>query len=361
MAFVYILAHRSGARFKIGKALKVVSRIKAFGLATLDLQRSEVLSVANGADAYNLERALHRTFRRWRIPAEKILAQGGAEDGASEWFGSECTERLNRFLAQNHDLFRFSRRPLEDFADLAAWLQCGDTEEERRTVLNLAGPQCDAQPGWDEDWVEDFNQEPACSGEAHKAPSVSPGADLKPIGDFGKKRLAAERFVGRSLLTRLRALCTTLVLLPEKDVQPVSPTRTLCGVFEADHRTELDALLVELESEYRPFHFIEGVFSASDYELRQRITCGPEARLTYASLAVVLRWPAPSSAERGLAPSPYSRDPVEESLREVTRWELGIPGWDLPLTLTPRELVELREKAITDLSPVAISSLYLKG
>jgi hypothetical protein len=307
---------------------------------------------AQGADAYNLERALHRTFLRWRIPAADIIAQGGAVDGASEWFRAECTERLNQFLTQNQDLFRFARRPLPDSSELTAWLQCGENDEERVTVVNLIGAELEPQAEWEEDWLESEDPDaalaPATDNTQNVEPSCAPGP--LPIADLGKKLLAAERFVGRSLLGRLRSLCTTLVLLPHQESQSGQITRTLCGVFEADHRAELDALLVELEAEYRPFHFIECLFSTSDLDLRQKQVGKPEARLTYASVVVMLRWPALSGRERGVAPAPIEMDSVEESLREVTRWELGIEGWDLPLELTPDDRARLQEKARAELS-----------
>ena len=349
MASVYILVHRSGARFKIGKALNVASRIKAFGLATLDLARSEVLSVRSNADAYNLERALHRTFRRWRIPAADIIAQGGAVDGASEWFRAECTERLNQFLTQNRDLFRFDRRPLQDSSELTAWLQCGENDQERITVVNLVGAGLDPLPEFEEDWLESADSEPAVTSRSQRR-EFSLVPEPLPIADLGKKLLAAERFVGRSLLGRLRSLCTTLVLLPQQEPQSGQMTRTLCGIFEADHRAELDALLVELESEFRPFHFIECLFSTSDWDLRQKHAGKPEARLTYASVVVVLRWPTLSHQGQGFVPDPAEVDSVEESLREVTRWELGIEGWDLPREMTVDEMADLQQKARTELS-----------
>jgi hypothetical protein len=368
-ASVYILVHRSGERFKIGKALNVLSRIKAFGISTLDLGRSEVLEVKDGADAYNLERALHRTFRRWRIPAQEILAAGGAEDGASEWFRTECTERLNQFLNANRDLFRFERRALKDPEELAAWLACGDNDEERVQVVNMVGAQVDLQSDWDGRFDSDQFQENDAPVGAAEDGALKLDADRSrtdraavrhfedealPIADFGKKLLAAERLVGKAYLSKLRALCTNLVLLPQGATQAAG-LRTLCGEFEANHRQEIDALLVELESEYRPFHFIEGVFAASEWELlvKSRELGLQSTALKYAAVVVVLRWPAAVDVQSLTPPGVHVQaqpDPLAESLKQVAAWQLKIEGWDIPLGANPAELLRLQEKAIAEIS-----------
>jgi hypothetical protein len=108
-AYVYLLAHASAPRFKIGKAIELLARTKQLGQAKFDYARSEALRVAGEAEALNLEKLLHRAFAKWRIAPQDIERETGVrEDGDTEWFHAECRDRLADFLKSNEDLLGFS-------------------------------------------------------------------------------------------------------------------------------------------------------------------------------------------------------------------------------------------------------------
>jgi hypothetical protein len=107
-SFVYILPHIKGDRFKIGKARDVLVRARAFGVADINFARSWALALKTDAEACSLERTLHRTFQRWRLPADRVLELGGSAVGSTEWYSIECEERIRTYLEQNQDLFNFT-------------------------------------------------------------------------------------------------------------------------------------------------------------------------------------------------------------------------------------------------------------
>jgi hypothetical protein len=107
-AYVYILVHKDKPRFKIGKALDIAARVAQLTYDELDFTRSRALEVQDEAAAFNLERALHRCFDKWRMSAEDIVSQEGERfAGYTEWFRTECFDRLMSFVDQNAELFDY--------------------------------------------------------------------------------------------------------------------------------------------------------------------------------------------------------------------------------------------------------------
>lgn len=77
MGYVYLLVHKDGERFKIGKADHLTARISGLGgIGKFDTSRSRVIETP---DPGKLERILHLTFDPHRHPALP-------EDGGTEYF-----------------------------------------------------------------------------------------------------------------------------------------------------------------------------------------------------------------------------------------------------------------------------------
>lgn len=106
---VYLLAHRNGKRFKIGKANDIIERARCFGLRELDWASSVGLVLRSTDEALRLERILLRTFADWRLTAEEVLDDDGAQNGATEWMRSECRNRVEAFLQHIEDVIPHSR------------------------------------------------------------------------------------------------------------------------------------------------------------------------------------------------------------------------------------------------------------
>lgn len=108
-AYVYILVHKDKPRFKIGKALDIAARVAQLTYDELDFTRSRALEVEDEAAAVNLERALHRCFDKWRLSADDMVAlEGERFTGYTEWFRTECFDKLLNFVDQNTELFDYS-------------------------------------------------------------------------------------------------------------------------------------------------------------------------------------------------------------------------------------------------------------
>ncbi|WP_283188858.1 GIY-YIG nuclease family protein [Pseudomonas sp. PMCC200344] len=101
---VYILLDLKHPRFKIGKANNILARARSFQWQSIDFPQSLGLRLASEADAYTLEKILHRTFRFASVDPLEVVASGGSADGASEWFSVSCWPRLLRYLEDNQDL-----------------------------------------------------------------------------------------------------------------------------------------------------------------------------------------------------------------------------------------------------------------
>lgn len=115
-AYVYLLAHLSAPRFKIGKAVDVAARVRQLGVNRFDYSQSRALRVAEDADAVNLERLLHRAFAKSRLAAADVVGfPGESTCGDSEWFSADCKSRLDQFLETNQDLLGFELVPEPDF------------------------------------------------------------------------------------------------------------------------------------------------------------------------------------------------------------------------------------------------------
>lgn len=106
---VYLLAHRNGRRFKIGKANDIIQRARRFGLDDIEWTSSVGLEVQSAKVAVLLERILLRTFDEWRLSAEEVAADAGVLDGATEWMRSDCRWRVDSFLAHIEDIFPYVR------------------------------------------------------------------------------------------------------------------------------------------------------------------------------------------------------------------------------------------------------------
>ncbi len=99
--FVYILKYIDGKRFKIGKANDIYQRIRGIGgMEAYDLASSLCLQLRSEADAYRIEKILHRLFSDWHLEVDK----GNRFDGDTEQFSIECFERVVKFLTDNADL-----------------------------------------------------------------------------------------------------------------------------------------------------------------------------------------------------------------------------------------------------------------
>lgn len=106
-SYVYLLAHRTEPRFKIGKAININTRLQQLGRTQFDLSKSQALAVATETDSDNLERLLHRAFAQWRLDSDQVqVSEGTRLAGHSEWFHSECRERLQAFISANIDLLQ---------------------------------------------------------------------------------------------------------------------------------------------------------------------------------------------------------------------------------------------------------------
>jgi hypothetical protein len=105
VSYVYILRDMKHPRFKIGKANNILARARSFRRETIDFQESLGLRLVSEADAYVLEKILHRTFRLAGVDPLEVVASGGSSDGASEWFSTSCWARLVRYLKDNQDLY----------------------------------------------------------------------------------------------------------------------------------------------------------------------------------------------------------------------------------------------------------------
>ena len=115
---VYILWHSGANLLKIGKANSVLDRAKAFGLDSIDLGRSVALRLKSVAQAVHVERTLHRTFKKWSVSKDDAIAAGIGNDGATEWFSTECRDRLFAYLETNSDLFDFTLVSSDSLRDL---------------------------------------------------------------------------------------------------------------------------------------------------------------------------------------------------------------------------------------------------
>lgn len=115
---VYILWHSSANLLKIGKANSVLDRAKAFGLDSIDLGSSVALRLKSVAQAVHVEKTLHRTFKKWSVSKDNAIAAGIGNDGATEWFSTECRDRLFAYLETNSDLFDFTLVSSDALRDL---------------------------------------------------------------------------------------------------------------------------------------------------------------------------------------------------------------------------------------------------
>jgi hypothetical protein len=111
-SFVYLLQHASAPRFKIGKAVDIGARVRQLGLNRFDYAQSSALRVPSEADAFNLEKLLHRAFAKSRIASTDVVSgEGESSDGDTEWFCLSCRPRVESFLLANRDIFEFEPVP----------------------------------------------------------------------------------------------------------------------------------------------------------------------------------------------------------------------------------------------------------
>lgn len=102
-ASVYILPHERLPAIKIGKAIVTTERAESIG--GIDVGGGHELLLKSEADAFRVERILHRTFQKWRIAPKQALSIGLPEGGYTEWFRDECHERVLQFVRANVDVF----------------------------------------------------------------------------------------------------------------------------------------------------------------------------------------------------------------------------------------------------------------
>jgi transcriptional regulator with XRE-family HTH domain len=101
ISFVYVLHHRSLPILKIGKANDIGTR--ANQLAEFDRYKSfSIKTTLKGV--FRIEKILHRTFSKWSLPNLEIVKMGIISDGSTEWFSSDCLERIEKFVTANKDL-----------------------------------------------------------------------------------------------------------------------------------------------------------------------------------------------------------------------------------------------------------------
>lgn len=101
---VYILRDLKHFRFKIGKANKILARVRSFRWESIDFHQSFGLRLVSETNAFTLEKILHRTFLLASVHPLEVVASGGSADGASEWFSTSCLPRLLQYLKDNQDL-----------------------------------------------------------------------------------------------------------------------------------------------------------------------------------------------------------------------------------------------------------------
>jgi hypothetical protein len=106
---IYLLAHRGGNRFKIGKANDIIKRARHFGLTEINWPGSAGYAVQSAGLALQLERTLLSAFDNWRLTPEQVFEGGGGADGATEWMRAECRERVEEFLQHVSDIFPHKR------------------------------------------------------------------------------------------------------------------------------------------------------------------------------------------------------------------------------------------------------------
>ncbi|MDN7527704.1 GIY-YIG nuclease family protein [Burkholderia orbicola] len=115
-AFVYVLMHRDGDRFKIGKAVNLSARIRQLSLPRFRPLGSFALEFDTERRAIEVERILHLTFQMWRCKTREIESIDRLGEGASEFFSSGCYNHLVNFIKSSLDLF--NGRLIDNLADV---------------------------------------------------------------------------------------------------------------------------------------------------------------------------------------------------------------------------------------------------
>lgn len=106
---VYLLPHRNGKRFKVGKANDIIQRARSFNLRDIDWTNSIGLEVQSVNAAVRLERILLRVFADWLLTPAEVLDDDGVLDGATEWMQIDCLPRMDDFLQHVKDLHPHAR------------------------------------------------------------------------------------------------------------------------------------------------------------------------------------------------------------------------------------------------------------
>ncbi len=108
---VYVLVDTPQARVKIGKANAIQDRARQLKVE-FDHEASFALRVPSAEAALRAERILHKAFERWRLPAQDDEFGGGN----TEWFHTNCLERLRAFVDVSADLLEATVLASSDFA-----------------------------------------------------------------------------------------------------------------------------------------------------------------------------------------------------------------------------------------------------
>lgn len=103
-SYVYLLSHRNGKRFKVGKANDIIQRARSFNLNDIDWDNSLGLELQSAKAALRLENILLRTFENWLLSVQDVMDDQGVLDGATEWMRSECRSRMEDFLQHVEDI-----------------------------------------------------------------------------------------------------------------------------------------------------------------------------------------------------------------------------------------------------------------
>lgn len=139
---VYVLENIGNDLMKIGKANSVLERAKAFGMESIDWERSFALRLRSAQQAVHVEKSLHRTFKKWRVSRDAAIALGVSSHGATEWFSRECRDRLVTYLESNADLLDITVVPPIALREMLEARELHRLELEKRNAKKVTLQVC---------------------------------------------------------------------------------------------------------------------------------------------------------------------------------------------------------------------------
>lgn len=131
-SYVYVLMHRNGKRFKIGKALDIDARTYQLGKVRFNPVGSFALRFETEARSYEAEGALHRLFSNFRCESQDIVAEDGTGDGSTEFFHIDCHGHVVDFIERNLALLH--AEPVYDLAHVFDPVQEARKQKRRKQV-----------------------------------------------------------------------------------------------------------------------------------------------------------------------------------------------------------------------------------